>query len=107
PVNELAEDGCEWDLFVHDLAGLLHNLVLIAAPERISVGGGVTTSREWLFPRMRAILAKNIGNYGSFAGYAEQLEHRLGPPGLSAMAGPLGALATGLQALGAAEMKIS
>lgn len=99
PGKELPQDGREWDLFVHDLAGLLHNLVVAAAPERIAIGGGVITARAHLFPRLRARLAESLGGYGSLVGYAEQLEARLGPPGLGAMAGPLGALAVGLEAI--------
>lgn len=99
PGQDLAHEGPEWDLFVHDLAGLLHNLIVTAAPERIAIGGGVMTSRVELFPKLRAALAASIAGYGSLAAYAEQLDYRLGPPGLGPMAGPLGALATGLEAL--------
>lgn len=99
PGRELTDDGPEWDRFVHDLVGLLHNLVVTAAPERIAIGGGVMAARGPLFPKLRAGLAASIGGYGSLARYAEQLEHRLGPPGLGTLAGPLGALATGYQAL--------
>lgn len=100
PGRELPQDGREWDLFVHDLCGLLHNLVTVAAPERIAIGGGVITAREHLFPRLRARLAESLGGYGSLIGYAGELDTRLGPPGLGAMAGPLGALAVGLVAAG-------
>ncbi|WP_199560070.1 ROK family protein [Sphingomonas psychrotolerans] len=100
PGKELPHDGPEWDLFVHDLGGLLHNLVTVAAPERIAIGGGVITAREHLFPRLRARLAESLGGYGSLIGYARELEARLGPPGLGAMAGPLGALAVGMGAMG-------
>ena len=99
PPSELPDGGDEWDLFIHDLAGLLHNLVVTAAPERIAIGGGVMASREWLFPKLRVALAASIAAYGSLAPYAEQLDCRLGPPGLGTMAGPLGALAVGLDAL--------
>ena len=99
--EELPHDGPEWDLFVHDLGGLLHNLVVTLAPERIAVGGGVITSREHLFPRLRARLADSLGGYGTTGVFAAELDTRLGPPGLGAMAGPLGAVAMGLEALGA------
>ena len=99
PGHELPVDGREWDLFVHDLGGLLHNLVTIAAPERIAIGGGVITKRAHLFPRLRARLAESLDGYGSLAGYAGELDERLGPPGLAAMAGPLGALAVGMGAM--------
>ncbi|WP_206366502.1 ROK family protein [Sphingomonas gei] len=98
PGRELPVDGPEWDLFVHDLGGLLHNLVTVAAPERIAIGGGVIAARGHLFPRLRARLAESLGGYGSLAGYAGELDRRLGPPGLGAMAGPLGALAVGMDA---------
>jgi fructokinase len=103
PGRELADEGGEWALFVHDLTGLLHNLIVTAAPERIAIGGGVMVSRKQLFPKLRAALAASIEGYGSLAAYTERLDHRLGPPGLEAMAGPLGALAVGLEALGEAD----
>src|SRR5690606_20568011 len=99
PGQDLAEDGPEWDLFVHDLAGLLHNLIVAAAPERIAIGGGVMASRAELFPKLRVALAASIAGYGSLAAYAEQLGHRLAPPKRGPMTGPLRARATGLQAL--------
>lgn len=101
PGRELPDDGPQWDLFVHDLGGLLHNLVTAAAPERIAIGGGVIASREHLFGRLRVRLAESLGGYGSLAAYAEELDRRLGPPGLDTMAGPLGAIAVGLEAVGA------
>jgi fructokinase len=97
--EDLPEDGPEWDLFVHDLTGMLHNLVVGFAPERIAIGGGVMGSREHLFPRIRARLAESIGGYGSLAGL--DMAALVGAPGLGAMAGPLGAIAMGLEALGA------
>lgn len=100
PGDRLPQDGPQWELFVHDLGGLLHNLVTVAAPERIAIGGGVIATREHLFPRLRARLAESLGGYGSLAGYTETLEARLGAPGLGTMAGPLGALATGMRAVG-------
>lgn len=95
--EDLPAGGPEWDLFVHDLAGLLHNLVTGFAPERIAIGGGVMGAHEQLFPRVRARLAESIGGYGSFAGL--DMETLVGPPGLGDMAGPLGAIAVGLGAV--------
>lgn len=100
PGDRLPDEGPEWDLFVHDLCGMLHNLVVSVAPERIAIGGGVVAERPYLFPRLRARLAASIGGYGSLVAWAAELETRLGPPGLGAMAGPLGAVAMGLEAVG-------
>jgi fructokinase len=99
PAEDLLDDAPEWALFVHDLAGLLHNLVVTLAPERIAVGGGVIGQRPELFATLRERLATSLGGYGSFTAYAAELETRLGPPGLGTMAGPLGAIAVGLDAL--------
>ena len=97
--EELPHDGPEWDQFVHDLGGLLHNLVTAFAPQRIAIGGGVMSAREQLFVPLRTRLAASIGGYGSFAGL--DMDRLVGPPGLGAMAGPMGAVAMGLEALGA------
>lgn len=98
PGDQLPDDAPAWDLFVHDLAGMLHNLVVTAAPERIAIGGGVTAARPYLFPKLRARLVESLGDYGALAEWAEDIETRLGPPGLGTMAGPLGAVAVGLGA---------
>jgi fructokinase len=100
PGSEVADDAPEWDFFVHDLAALLHNLIVTLAPERIAIGGGVMTKRPHLFPAVRAKVAQNVAGYGALAPYCAELDTRLGPPGLGDMAGPLGAIAMGLEALG-------
>lgn len=88
-----------WRLFVHDLAAMLHNLALAFAPERIAIGGGVVEHRDWLFPMLRAELADSLGGYGAFAHAQWEANARIGPPGLGPAAGPLGAIAVGLNAL--------
>ncbi|OSZ63638.1 fructokinase [Sphingomonas sp. IBVSS2] len=98
PGDQLPDEAPAWDLFVHDLAGMLHNLVVTAAPERIAIGGGVTAARPYLFPKLRARLVESLGGYGALAEWAEDIETRLGTPGLGTMAGPLGAIAVGLGA---------
>lgn len=87
-----------WDNAAHDIAMLLHNLVVTLAPERIALGGGIPTARPELFPTIRVKLAESLAGYGMFGRYASELETRLGPPGLGDMAGPLGAIAVGLAA---------
>ena len=98
PSDRLPNGGAAWDLFVHDLAGLLHNLVVTAAPERIPIGGGVVSARDYLFPRLRAQLVESLGGYGALAEWGLDVETRLGPPGIGVMAGPMGAIAVGLAA---------
>lgn len=96
--GRIADDDRVWAAFAHDLAGLLHNLVLTVAPARIAIGGGVMTGRPGLFAPVRAALAASLDGYGMFVAYAAELEERVGPPGLGDLAGPLGAIAMGLEA---------
>ena len=94
----IPDDHPVWDAVAHDIAMLLHNLVLTLAPARISLGGGIPTARPFLFPRIRARLGESLSGYGMFGGYAAQLDERVGPPELGDLAGPLGAIAVGLGA---------
>ena len=89
-------DHCAWPLVAHALAQMLHNLVLTAAPRLILIGGGVMEAQPHLFPLIRAALGQSLNSYvavpdGDF----------VRPPELGAMAGPCGAIALGLDALGA------
>lgn len=87
-----------WDTFAHDVAALLHNLVVTLAPARIAIGGGIPTARPHLLPRIRGRLAESLAGYGMFGAYAATLDTRVGPPALGEMAGPLGAIAVALEA---------
>lgn len=99
PGDSIADDDPVWAGFVHDLAMLLHGLVVTLAPARISIGGGVMGARPVLFDRVRVALARSLAGYGLFGRYADELVERLGPPALGDRAGPLGAIAVGLDAL--------
>jgi fructokinase len=86
-------------MVVHALAGLMHNLVLTAAPERILIGGGVAAGQGWLFPRWRAALLDSLAGYGVAGRIAADVEAYVQPPGLGALAGPMGAIALAQDAL--------
>ncbi|WP_338425892.1 ROK family protein [Sphingopyxis kveilinensis] len=100
PGEALPDGAAEWDLFVADLAAFLHNLVAVASPERISIGGGVIADRPFLFARLREKLSASLNGYGTYPAYMADDCERIGPPGLGAQTGPLGAVAVGLGALG-------
>jgi fructokinase len=93
PPAQLAPDDPVWDLVVHDLAQLLHTMVLTTAPARIFLGGGVMSAQAHLFERIRQELKRSLNSYV----FAPELDHGLAqyivPPGLATMSGPLGALA--------------
>lgn len=93
---DIPRDHPVWHDAAHDIAMLLHNLVITLAPARIAIGGGIPTARPELLPMIRAALAESLAGYGMFGGYAAELDTRIGAPGLGDMAGPLGAIAVGL-----------
>jgi fructokinase len=86
-------------MVVHALGGMLHNVVLTACPQRILIGGGVADGQPWLFDRLRAALVESLAGYGVAGQIAADIERFVQPPGLGAKAGPMGAIAVGLNTL--------
>jgi fructokinase len=91
----LTPDDTVWTMVAHALAGMLHNLVLTVAPQRILLGGGVMMRQPHLLERVQTSLV------ASLAGYVGTLDLHLlvQSPGLGASAGPLGAIAIALDTL--------
>lgn len=98
PVGALAPDDAAWDRVVHALGGLMHNLVLATAPERILIGGGVPDGQPWLFPRLREAVLTSLAGYATAGRIAQDRDAFIQPPGLGGRAGPLGAVALALSA---------
>jgi fructokinase len=81
------------------LAELAATLILTLAPEKILIGGGVALGQPHLLPMIRRRVSRKLAGYvDGLTGAA--LERRNQPPGLGALAGPLGAIALGRSALG-------
>jgi fructokinase len=93
PAAELPPDDAVWDFVVHDLAQLLHTMVLTTAPARIFLGGGVMSAQTHLFGRIQQELKRSLNGYVDAIELGAGLAQFIVPPGLGAMAGPLGALA--------------
>ena len=93
PASELAPDDRAWDFVVHGLAQLLHTMVLTTAPARIFLGGGVMSAQTHLFERIRQELKRSLNGYVDAPEITSGLAQFIVPPGLGALAGPLGALA--------------
>jgi fructokinase len=91
----LSESDPVWNVVVNALAGLMHNLVLTATPQRILIGGGVVTGKPWLLTRLRGALAESLAGYAHAAEL--DMSQFLQAPGLGDRAGPMGALALALQ----------
>jgi len=95
---DLPPDSPLWDSVVHALAQLAHTLTLAFVPRRILIGGGVVLARPELFPRIRAALRASLGGYLELQQLEAGLDEFIVPPGLGAMAGPMGALAIAAEA---------
>lgn len=93
PASQLAPDDPAWDYVVHDLAQLMHTMVLTTAPTRILLGGGVMNGQSHLFERIQRELVRSLADYVQANELKEGLPQFIVPPGLGSMAGPLGALA--------------
>lgn len=88
-----------WSPAAHALGQLLHNLVLTAAPQRVLMGGGVIESQPHLLPMIRKELVDSINGYVVANQLGEGLEVYVALSSLGGKAGPLGALALGIEAL--------
>ena len=97
--EHLAPDHPVWELFVHALAQLLHTLVLASAPQRILLGGGIMNAQQHLFDRLRHELQRSLNHYVELPQLEAGIDQYIQPPGLGALAGPLGALALAQEAL--------
>ncbi len=94
-------NGRSWDGVVQALAGLCHNLIYTVAPQRILVGGGVAMGQPHLLPGLRRAVIDSLAGYGVADRIEREIETYLVHPALGARAGPLGAVALGLDALAA------
>ena len=93
PAAQLPPDDPTWDFVVHGLAQLMHTMVLTTAPTRIFLGGGVMGAQPQLFARIQQELKRSLNGYVQSPEVESGLAQFIVPPGLGALAGPLGALA--------------
>ena len=98
PPEQLPSTHAAWDTVAFALAGLVHNLVLAVAPQRILVGGGIAGGQPHLLPRVRDAVITSLAGYAHAASITRNIEHYVAAPALGDDAGPLGALALGLAA---------
>lgn len=97
PATMLGPDDPIWNLVVSALAGLLQSLVLMAAPRRILIAGGVIAENPHLLDAIRTELLKQLGSYVSAIDLADQIESYVRAPALGRDAGPLGSIAVALR----------
>lgn len=91
--SEVPPDSPVWDLVTHALAQLTQAVVLATAPRRIMIGGGVVQGHPELLARVRKHLVDSLNGYLRIEELSGGIGAYIVPPGLGALAGPLGALA--------------
>ena len=96
----LPEDHPAWALEADYLAKGLINYILVLAPERIIIGGGVMEQKR-LFPMVRQQVQDNLNGYLGVPQITDRIEDYIMPPKLGGKAGILGAFALAQQALAA------
>lgn len=90
--SKVEPDDPVWELVGHAIAQMLHNIVLTSTPRRIFVGGGVATAQPQLLAIVRRELLKSLNGYLR-SPELDHIDEYVVPPGLGALAGPLGPIA--------------
>lgn len=91
PLSELPKDAAIWTILADYLAQLCFTITLVAAPDRIVMGGGVLTDHA-IFPLIHAALLRlNQGYFTGITGLGE-LQRYIVPPALGNDAGLAGAM---------------
>jgi fructokinase len=103
PASQIPADSPVWESVVHALAQLLHTILLATAPQRILMGGGVLERRPELLGRVRESFVRSLNGYLDLEDLTGGIDRYVVPPGLGALAGPLGALALAADAHSAAS----
>lgn len=99
PGETLSDDHPAIRYAVNDVAEALAQLLLTISPQRVLIGGGVVEARPTIFPLLRQKVAHLLADY--LPSTAEIGSGQIiRAPALGAMAGPLGALALGMRAIG-------
>lgn len=96
----ISDGDAGWDAVVADLAELCATLVLTTSTKRIIIGGGVVSSRAFLLDRIAVGTSARLRSYLPWM-TEERARKTIVVPALGTDAGPLGAIALGLMALGA------
>lgn len=91
--GSLPPDHPSWESVAFALGQLLHALVVTTSPRRILFGGGVLAGQPHLLQRVRSKLRTSLNGYIHPADGDPELLRYIIPPGLGALAGPMGAIA--------------
>lgn len=95
--SDLPSEHPAWTMEAYYIAQALTSAILMLAPRRIILGGGVM-HQEQLFPLIRAEVERSLNGYLNVPELLDGLDGYIVPPGLGDNAGLCGALALGLSA---------
>lgn len=102
PGDAIADDDPRWDHVASDIAQLVGTILLTTAARQVLIGGGVGMGRAFLLDRIRARVVEQLAGYLPFVD-RDSIASVVRPPALGDQAGPLGAVALALDALGQAS----
>ncbi len=89
---DVPESDAFWDIEAEYVASALVNFILTLSPRRIILGGGVM-QREFLFPKIRQNVQKQLNGYVVHKNILEDIDNYIVPPALGNRSGSLGAIA--------------
>jgi fructokinase len=99
--HDMPADHPAWQIAGRYIGEMLASLVLIASPQRILIGGGIGVGQPQVMAAARQILAEQLAGYINRPALNEAIDSYVALAVLGDQAGPLGAIALGVGALGA------
>lgn len=99
PLTDVGPGDPGWESIVHMLASMVHSLACTTGPMRVAMGGGVLAGQPQLLPRINAKLEASLSRYTQIPSDGAYVT----APELGTMAGPLGAIALAMAAVGTPE----
>jgi fructokinase len=88
----LAPNHPAWNLEADYIALALSNFIVTLSPQRIIIGGGVST-QDFLYPMIRLKVKELLNSYVQSSAVGENIDEYIVPPALGTRSGMLGAIA--------------
>lgn len=98
--HDMPPDHPGWEIAGRYIGEMLANLVLVASPQRILIGGGVGVAQPRVLAAARRVLVDRIGGYLGRPALGKSIDRYVATAGLGDRAGPLGAVALAIGAIG-------
>lgn len=97
-IETISANDPRWQEAAHDLSQFLASLIYTLSPQKILIGGGVGLGAQHLVAQAKLMLPELLGGY--FPDMNDiAIDNLISMPHLKEKAGPMGAVAVGLQAI--------